>query len=225
MVTRPEKDQWSPADWPVSFRWRLMAAGTVLVITVVTILALSDNDEGPVEVPVVATVERWVEGYPPGGHATVSVPADLAGLFITQPELDGTVATTDVPEGTLVSPAMLRPRPDEDNRRTTLIRIGANHEMWSGDGPYAGARAVFAATPGGCAVALVNLVAAGTEAGDSGVTVEADPELAAVLADEQWWIWESPPAGWPLCEFEVYQDDPLVLCGPGDIGCPVEGGN
>ncbi|WP_419919394.1 hypothetical protein [Candidatus Poriferisocius sp.] len=222
MVTLPEKDQWSPAAWPVSFRRRLLAAGVVLVATVLAIVALSGSGEDAAEIPVVAAAERWVEGHPPGEHVTMSMPADLAALFTDPSELDSTVVTTDVPEGTLVSPAMLRPRPDDNNRRTALIRIEANHEMWSGAGPYPGARAVFAGTPGGCAVALVNLVATGTDGSDSSVTIEADPELAAVLAGEQWWIWESPPAGWPRCEPATYRDALQVPCEPGGAGCRVE---
>ena len=203
MVNRPSSEQWSPASWPVSFRWRLLAAAIVLAATVAAMAALSRDGGGIAEVPVVAAAQRWPEGHPPGDHATVNMPVDLAVLFVSPSELAETVVAADVPEGTLVSPKMLRLRQSgDDTRTTTLMRFTVSDEMWADPGPAAGDRAVFSPSPGGCAAALVTLVAVSEESSDAGVTVEVTPELAAVLSDEQWWIWESPPGGWPQCEHE-----------------------
>ena len=201
MVARPSKDQWSPTAWPVSFRWRLMATAVVLVATVASIAALSRGGEDVAEVSVVAAAQRWPEGHPPGDYSIISVPADLAALFVGPLELEGTVASVDIPEGTLVSPQMLRsPQSSDDARTTSLMRFTVNSDLWPDPGPAAGDRAVFSLSPGGCAVALVSLVAIVQEGAGTLVTLEATPELAGTLADEQWWIWESPPGGWPLCQ-------------------------
>ena len=200
MVARPREDQWSPAAWPVSFRWRLLATAVVLVVTIASIAALSRGGGEVAEVAVVAAAQRWPEGHPPGDHATISVPAELAALFVDAAELEGMVVSVDVPEGTLVSPRMLRSRQSGDDVRTTsLMRFKVNVDLWPEPGPAAGDRAVFSLSPGGCAVALVSLVGVAQEGAGALVTLEATPELASTLADEQWWIWESPPGGWPLC--------------------------
>ena len=200
MVSRPRSEQWSPTSWPVSFRWRLLAAAVVLAATVAAIAALSRDSDKVAEVPVVAAAQRWPKGHPPGDHATVNVPVNLAVLFIHPSELADTVAAVDVPEGTLVSPKMLRSRQRGDDTRTTaLMRFTVSDEMWADPGPTTGSRAVFSPSPGGCAAALVTLVAVADDDAAASVTVEAAPELAAALSDKQWWIWESPPGGWPLC--------------------------
>lgn len=202
MVSGSSRDQWLPTSWPVSLRWRLLAAAIVLIATMATIAALSRDGDATPEVPVVAATQRWTAGHPPGEHAIIEMPADRAGFFVHPSELDGAVAAVDVPEGTLVSPQMLRPHQSgDDTRRTALMRFRVTDEMWPHPGPVPGSRAVFSTSPGGCAAALVTLVSAGDDgAAESSVTVEADPELAAVLSDGQWWIWESPPGRWPLCE-------------------------
>ena len=200
MVTGISREQWSPTSWPVSFKWRLLAAALVLVVTAVAIIALSRDGDAIADVPVVATAQRWTAGHPPGDHTTVAMPADLAVHFVHPADLAGTVAAVDVPKGTLVSAKMLRPRQDGDDiRPTTLMRFTARADLWPDPGPAAGSRAVFSLSPGGCAVALVTLAAVADNGAAARATVEADPELAAVLSDEQWWIWESPPGGWPLC--------------------------
>ncbi|MCY3635729.1 MAG: hypothetical protein OXH23_09010 [bacterium] len=200
MVARPREDQWSPAAWPVNFRWRLLATAVVLVVTVASIAALSRGGGDVAEVAVVAAAQRWPEGHPPGDYATISVPADLAALFVEPLELEGTVVSVDIPEGTLVSRRMLRSRQSGDDARTTsLMRFAVNADLWPDPGPVAGDRAVFSLSPGGCAVALVSLVAVSQEGAEALVTLEATPELASRLADAQWWIWESPPGGWPQC--------------------------
>ena len=204
MVARLSGEQWSPASWPTSFRWRLLAAIVVLAATVTAILALSRDGDVAVEVPVAATAQWWPKGHPPGDHAIVHVPAGLAALFVHPSELEGTVAAIDVPEGTLVTAKMLRPRDGGDDSRTTaLMRFNVSSELWPNPGPVAGSRAVFSLAPGGCAEAQVTLVAVDSDGASARVTVEAAPERAAVLADEQWWIWESPPGNWPQCERET----------------------
>jgi len=210
VVAPAGKDQWSPNAWPVSFRRRLLAAAAVLVVTVVAIAALSRDGDDIAEVPVPAATQRWPQGHPPGDHAVIGVPADLAPLFVEPSELEGTVASVDVPEGTLISPGMLRSRQSSDETRTTaLMRFTANADMWPDPGPAAGDRAVFSLSPGGCAVAQKSLAAVAQEGAGTIVTLETTPELAGTLADEQWWIWESPPGGWPQCD----RGDPITALG------------
>ncbi|WP_419928735.1 SAF domain-containing protein [Candidatus Poriferisocius sp.] len=186
----------------MSLRWRLLTAGIVLAATIATIAALSRDGEAIPEIPVVVASQRWTAGHPPGDLLIIDMPADRAAFFVHPSELAGVIAAVDVPEGTLVSPQMLRPRQSgDDTRRTTLMRFMVSDEMWPHPGPVPGSRAVFSASPGGCAAALVTLVSVGDGgAAESSVTVEADPELSAVLSDGQWWIWESPPGRWPLCQ-------------------------
>lgn len=219
MVSGPRSEQWSPTSWPVSFRWRLLAAAVVLAATATAIAALSRDSSDIVEVPVVAATQRWPQGHPPGEHATVNVPVSLAALFVGPSALADTVVAVDVPEGTLVSPKMLRPLPAEDNRTAALMRFTVNDDLWADPGPVAGNRAVFSTSPGGCAAALVTLVIA-EQGDDAGVTVEATPELAALLSDQQWWIWESPPDGWPPCE--PGPSPTPQPCDPDDRICPSE---
>lgn len=219
MVSGPGREQWSPASWPVSLRWRLLAAAVVLAATVGSIAALSRDGEATPEIPVVAAGQRWNAGHPPGEHVVIGIPADLAPFFVRPSELAGAVAAVNVPEGTLISPKMLRPRQDsDDTRRTALMRFRVSDEMWPDPGPAPGSRAVFSPSPGGCAAALVTLVAvADVGAAETSVTVEADPELAAVLSDAQWWIWESPPGRWPRCE-------PAATNGSSSLGVEREAG-
>ncbi len=205
MVSGPSREQWSPTSWPVSLRWRLLAAAVVLAATFAAIAVLSRDGGTTPEVPVVAAAQRWTAGHPPGEHAIIDMPIDLAGFFVLPSELAGTVTAVDVPEGTLISPQMLRPRQSgDDTRRTTLMRFRVSNEMWPDPGPAPGLRAVFSPSPGGCAAAMATLVAVAQDGGaESRVTVEADPELAAALSDKQWWIWESPPGLWPQCKYEA----------------------
>ena len=201
-MSGPSREQWSPTSWPVSLRWRLLAAGIVLAATVATIAALSRDGEPTPAVTVVAAAQRWTAGHPPGELLTIDMPAENAAFFVHPTELAGAIAAVDVPEGTLVSPQMLRPRQSgDDSRRTALMQFRVNGELWPHPGPAPGNRAVFSSSPGGCAAALVTLVAvSGDGAAESSVTVEADPELAAELSDGQWWIWEAPPGRWPRCK-------------------------
>ncbi|MCY4273193.1 MAG: hypothetical protein OXF00_11175 [bacterium] len=185
----------------MSFRWRLLAAAVVLAVTLAAVFALSRRDGPAAEVPAVAASQRWAAGHPPGRHAVVNVPADLAVLFVSSEELAGAVAAVDVPEGAMVSPQMLRrPQPGDASRTTALMQFSVSAELWPDPGPAAGSQAVFSSSPGGCAAALATLLSAVADESSARVTVEATPELAAALSDGQWWIWESPPGGWPRCE-------------------------
>lgn len=207
-MSGPSREQWSPTSWPVSLRWRLLAAAVVLAATIATIASLSRDGDATPEVPVVAASQRWTAGHPPGELLIIDMPADKAAFFVHPSELAGVIAAVDVPEGTLVSPQMLRPHQSgDDTRRTALMRFRVSDDMWPHPGPVPGSRAVFSASPGGCAAALVTLVSVGDDgAAESSVTVEADPELSAVLSHGQWWIWESPPGHWPLCEPSAAND-------------------
>ncbi|MCY3910914.1 MAG: hypothetical protein OXF99_05325 [bacterium] len=216
-MSPPSREQWSPLSWPVSFRWRLLAAAVVLALTATAIFALSRGNEPALEVSVVVAAQRWPEGHPPGDHAVISVPADLASLLVKPSGLVDMVASVDVPEGSLVSLPMLRSRHrNDDDRTTSLMQFKVNSELWPDPGPASGNRAVFSRSPGGCAVALVPLVMVAEKGAGTLVTLEATPELAGLFADEQWWIWESPPGGWPACQAEP--SDAVPAPAPSDEG-------
>ncbi len=220
MVSSDQSGQWSPASWPISFRWRLLAAVLVLVATIVSVAVLSGGSSATSEVPVVAASQRWTNGRPHGEYVTVTVPADLSVFFVSPEELDGTVTTVDVPKGTLISPSMLRPGQAADlERPTTLMRFEVSRDMWPDPGPAPGNLAVFASSPGGCADAVVPLAGAEIDGSTDREIVKAGPELAALLSNQQWWIWESPPAGWPQCQKPA---EVLATCPTGSPDCVLE---
>ncbi len=200
MVVAKNTPQRFVTAWPVSLRWRLLAVLLILAATITSLWLLSLGKDKPDEILVVAATERWTEGYLVGQHAVIAVPADLAPLFVTPDDLKGKTASVDVPEGTVVSAEMLRPeKPSDKNRTTTLMAFSVSASLWPTPGPTAGDPAVFASAPGGCAVAIERLAAVEMETSEVKVTVEATPTLAATLSDYEWWIWESPPGGWPQC--------------------------
>ncbi|MXW42379.1 MAG: hypothetical protein F4Z91_04705 [Acidimicrobiia bacterium] len=201
MVAETSKALRSVTAWPVSLRWRLLAVLLVLAATTAAIFLLSLERNGQAEILVVATTERWLQDHPVGEHTLIPVPAGLASLFVQPDDLKNKAASVDIPEGSLVAAQMLRSHRSSDNERATaLMAFVASASMWPSPGPAAGDPAVFASSPGGCATAIQRLVAVEDEGAAMKVTLEVTPELAEVLADREWWIWQSPPSGWPQCE-------------------------
>ena len=116
---------------------------------------------------------------------------------MTPAELAGRVPAVLVPAGTVLSEALLADpgAASAADPSAALLAVGVDPSLWPDPGPAAGADAVLAAEPGGCAAAVLPILAVG----DGTVVVEAGPELAAQLGPAVWWIWESPAAGWPGC--------------------------
>ena len=176
---------------------RFAAAALVVVLVAVSVWLFGRPEPPEPSVQVVATAEDWPARREPGGFVTVEVPESAAALFVTPAELAGRMPAVLVPAGTILSEALLADpgTAAAADPSATLLAVGVDPSLWPDPGPAAGAAAVLAAEPGGCAAAVLPIVAAG----DGSVVVEAGPELAAQLGPAVWWIWESPAAGWPGC--------------------------
>ncbi|MXW96147.1 MAG: hypothetical protein F4110_14145 [Acidimicrobiaceae bacterium] len=182
---------------PMSGQARRFAAAALIVVVVVLSVWLFGRPEPQPTVQVVAAAEDWPAGREPGEFVTVEMPEASAALFVTADQLAGRVPAVPVPAGTVVSGTMLTDSvvPAASDLSAALLAVAVDWSLWPDPGPQAGDAAVLAAQPGGCAAAVLPVVVAG----ESTVVVEARPQLAAVLGPTVWWIWESPPAGWPGC--------------------------
>lgn len=183
---------------PLSGQARRLAAAAVIVVAVAVAVWLFGRPE-PSEpaVQVVATAEDWAAHREPGPFVTVEMPERAAALFVTPAELDGRVPAVAVPAGTVLPEALLADPGTASavDPTAALMAVAVDRSLWPDPGPATGATAVLAAEPGGCAAAVMPIVAAG----DGSVVVEAGPELAARLGPAVWWVWEAPAAGWPGC--------------------------
>ena len=193
----------NPAPMPP--RARRLAAAALIVVAVVLSVWLFGRPEPQPTVQVVAAAEDWPAGREPGEFVTVEIPEASAALFVTADGLVDRVPAVAVPAGTVVSDALLADSalPAASDLSATLLAVAVDPSLWPDPGPRAGDAAVLAAQPGGCATAVLPVVVAG----EGTVVVEARPELAAVLGPAVWWIWESPPAGWPGCPAPAPQTD------------------
>jgi len=183
---------------PLSGQARRFAAAALIVVAVAVSVWLFGRPE-PSEpaVQVVATAEDWAARRGPGQFVTVEMPEKVAALFVTPAELDGRVPAVAVPAGTVLPEALLADpgTGSAADPSAALMAVTVDRSLWPDPGPATGAVAVLAAEPGGCAAAVLPLVAVG----EGSVVVEAGPELAARLGPLVWWIWEAPAAGWPGC--------------------------
>ncbi len=182
---------------PLSGQARRFAAAALIVVVVALSVWLFGRSEPATTVQVVVAAEDWPAGREPGEHVTVEMPDESAALFVTADQLAGRVPAVAVPAGTVVSEALLvdSARPAASDLSAALLAVAVDPSLWPAPGPAAGDAAVLAAQPGGCATTVLPLVLVG----EGTVVVEAKPQLAAVLGPTVWWIWESPPAGWPGC--------------------------
>ena len=175
---------------------RYAAAGAVVLAVALAVWLFGRPPAPNPTVEVVAAAEAWPAGRDPGAFVTVEVPAESAALFVTPEQLAGRRLTMMVPAGTVVSAAMLA---DADQAAASpdaaLLAVAVNISLWPAPGPAPGDTAVLAAAPGGCAAAVLAVLASADEA----LVVEAAPERAATLGGAVWWAWEAPPAGWPTC--------------------------
>ncbi|MYB03859.1 MAG: hypothetical protein F4144_05710 [Acidimicrobiaceae bacterium] len=176
---------------------RLAAAALIVVVVAVSVWLFGRPEPTEPAVQVVAAADDWAPRREPGRFVTVEMPERAAALFVTPAELAGRVPAVAVPAGTVLSQALLADpgTATAADPSAALIAVSVDPSLWPDPGPSSGVPAVLAAEPGGCAVAVMPIVAAG----DGSVVVEAGPELAARLGPAVWWIWESPAAGWPGC--------------------------
>lgn len=182
---------------PMSGQARRFTAAALIVVVVALSVWLFGRPEPETTVPVVAAAEDWPAGREPGEYVTVEIPEESAALFVTADQLADRVPAVAVPAGTVVSAALLADSavPAASDLSAALLAVAVEPALWPEPGPRAGDAAVLAAQPGGCAAAVLPVVLVG----EGTVVVEAGPQLAAVLGPTVWWIWESPPAGWPGC--------------------------
>lgn len=174
--------------------WRLAAAAAVAAVTGAAVLLVGRDAPDPVTEAVVAA-ERWRVGGDPGGFVTVAVPEELSPFFVAPEELEEMVPAVDVAEGTVVSPAMLMPGPPPRGRGTVPLRLPVDASLWPDPGPQRGRDAVLSPAPGGCAAAVLKLVAAV----EGSVTVEVTPAQAGVLGGRDLFAWPALDGSWPLC--------------------------
>lgn len=176
---------------------RFTAAALIVVAVAVSVWLFGRPEPSEPAVQVVATAEDWAARREPGRFVTVEMPEKAAALFITPEELDGRVPAVAVPAGTVLPEALLASPGTAlaADPSAALMAVAVDPSLWPDPGPVTGAAAVLAAEAGGCAAAVMPIVAVG----DGSVVVEAGPELAARLGPAVWWIWEAPAAGWPGC--------------------------
>ncbi|MYH76664.1 MAG: hypothetical protein F4134_02990 [Acidimicrobiaceae bacterium] len=182
---------------PMSGQARRFTAAALIVVVVVLSVWLLGRPEPRPTVHVVVAAEDWPAGREPGEFVTMEMPEASAALFVTADQLADRVPAVAVTAGTVVSGTMLTDSvvPAASDLSAALLAVAVDPSLWPDPGPRAGDAAVLAAQPGGCATAVLPVVVAG----EGTMVVEARPQLAAVLGPTVWWIWESPPAGWPGC--------------------------
>ena len=190
---------------PMSGQARRFTAAALIVVVVVLAVWLFGRAEPQTTVQVVAAAEDWPAGRQPGEFVTVEMPEASAGLFVTADQLAGRVPAVPVPAGTVVPEALMTDSamPVASDLSAALLAVAVDPSLWPDPGPAAGDAAVLAAQPGGCATAVMPVVAVA----EGTVVVEARPQLAAVLGPTVWWIWKSPPAGWPGCPVPAPQSN------------------
>ena len=182
---------------PMSGQAQRFTAAALIVVVVALSVWLFGRPDPEATVPVVAATEDWAAGREPGAYALVEMPEESAALFVTAAQLADRVPAVAVPAGTVVSAALMADSavPAASDLSAALLAVAVDPSLWPEPGPRAGDAAVLAAQPGGCAAAVLPVVLVG----EGTVVVEAGPQLAAARGPTVWWIWESPPAGWPGC--------------------------
>ena len=182
---------------PMSGQAQRFTAAALIVVAVALSVWWFGRPEPETTAQVVAAAEDWPAGREPGEYVIVEMPEESAALFVTADQLADRVPAVAVPAGTVVSAALMADSavPAASDLSAALLAVAVDPSLWPAPGPRSGDVAVLAAQPGGCAAAVLPLVLTG----EGTVVVEAGPQLAAVLGPTVWWIWESPPAGWPGC--------------------------
>ncbi len=181
-------------DWP-----RVVAALGIVAVVAMALWMFGRSAQAPLTTGVVATTDTWLEGQPFGAFEIVEVPAEMGERFVAPNDLEGMVAATRVPAGSLLAPQMLR-APAEQSTAETQFRVTVDSHLWPDPGPAAGAVAVFALEPGGCAVHLAELADGQRDAVTLELGTQQALEIVGLAASTTLLVWESPQAGWPGCD-------------------------
>ncbi|MCY4516363.1 MAG: hypothetical protein OXB99_03895 [Acidimicrobiaceae bacterium] len=178
--------------------WRLGAAALIVATVVAAIWLWGRPHAEPPAALAAITSEAWMAGQPPGAFELVEVAAQLAEQLADPSSIPGSVATHDLPSGTLVTPALLGVASDASGALTAM-RFPADTSAWPAPGPGAGSRAVVAGVLGGCALDVTTL--AGGAEGSIVVRVDAPGAARYANASELDGLvaWPAPPDGWPEC--------------------------
>ena len=179
-------------------RWRLLAAGAIVVAVVAAVWLWGRPASSGAKVLVAVTSEAWAAGQPPGSFDLVGVPEDVAARLAPPEALLDSLVTHDAPTGTFVVPALLAEPADAEGAVTSL-KFAAATGAWPPPGPQAGSHAVIATVFGGCALDVTTL----SGGGDGYVVVRLDAadtgRYAAAAELDGLVAWPAPPDGWPLC--------------------------
>lgn len=187
----------------MTVRVRVAVAIALVLLTVAGLLVSSRG--GPALVKVPQATERWSVGSSPGGWQLIEVPEAASLLLATPEQLVEGVVTRAVHAGDLVpadavsSHGVTPAQVAGDDEELVRVRVTVDASAWP-SGPLAGATAIFASVPGGCARFTLPI----QEVVDSGstVVVAVPPSEAAVMtAASSWWTVAAPAgdAGWPAC--------------------------
>lgn len=192
---------------------RLAAAGVLVAVAVVLVL-LFGRTPPPAVVGVLFASEPWPRGTV-GEVVVIDVPESLAALFVTPDGLGNSVAAIDVPRGTFVTAAMLRPPgPLLGQEGLTSLRLVAASDLWPAPGPASGDEAVVGVAAEACALTVTELVE--VTAGEGTVTVAVTPAVAVeLMAQPDLAVW--PPVGgtWPECLRPELPPEPIQTTPPG----------
>ena len=176
---------------------RIAVAVGLVVVAVISVLLFGRSTPPPV-VGVLFATEPWPRGDT-AGATVLDVPEHLAPLLVTSDEIGERVAAFDIPANTFLTPAMLRPAVDlEDRDGLGRIRLAVGMELWPLPGPFRGDRAVIGSEGSSCALIITELLDVDTEG--SRVTVAVKPEDVQRLIDAgNLSIWPSAGGNWPEC--------------------------
>ena len=176
-------------------RW--VAAAAVLVLVFLGFYLVTQQEQTPT-VRVVVTSEPWLAGTRKG-FEVVEVPAELATRFAVPAAIVNNVTSVDLPQGSMVPLGVLSEESEGlADQGATLMNFPVRTELWPGDGPRAGDTTAFSPTLSTCALFIAELVAVNGPI----VTLEVTPDLMETLISAHYnpmFVWEVPPAGWPLC--------------------------
>ena len=178
--------------------WRLAVSAVIVTVVVAAIWLWGRPHRVPPHALVAVTAEAWLAGQPPGAFEAAEIPHALAERFADPDSIARGLVAFDVPAGTFVTPALLRP-PDGATGARTVMRLSADTSAWPEPGPAAGSRAVVAGVLGGCALDVTTLA----DGAEGSIVVRVDAADAARYAHaaelDGLVVWPAPPDGWPEC--------------------------
>ncbi len=105
-------------------------------------------------------------------------------------------AAVDLPSGTVLAGWMLQGDEASGGSGRALVSVVVDSSLWPSPGPGVGAEAVFAASDGGCALAILRVL--GVD-GDR-LVVGADPATVESISTARPVVFAVPSEGWPFCD-------------------------